>query len=218
MKNYKLLELDKYKVVQICNKNAETIIKKHRPLKVRPLLTQSMAGSWGAGITLKNGIIKWHQTGQMSFPFSFLTNTSLLTALLYLCNGYHVTFLFLSSMFVGIVTIQIIWIMYSNVTQQCWINCNWQWLGFVCKVVLNEIPDNTHLIGIFTKHCTSSMAQIDYRCLATSNHITKTLDKNLTAISALSHLTLWATKYLDKQQVQWIYNQQKQIQTANTFP
>lgn len=97
-------------------------------------------------------------------------------------------------------------------------NCNWQWLGFVCKVVLNEIPDNTHLIGIFTKHCTSSMAQIDYRCLATSNHITKTLDKNLTAISALSHLTLWAIKYLDKQQVQWIYNQQKQIQTANTFP
>lgn len=58
MKNYKLLELDKYKVVQICNKNAETIIKKHRPLKVRPLLTQSMAGSWGAGITLKSVIIK----------------------------------------------------------------------------------------------------------------------------------------------------------------
>lgn len=61
-----------------------------------------------------------------------------------------------------------------------------QWSGFVCKVVLNEIPDNTHLTGIFTKHCTSSMAQMDYGCLATSNHITKILDKNLTAISALS--------------------------------
>lgn len=66
---------------------------------------------------------------------------------------------------------------------------HWQWLGFVCKVV-NEIPDTTedktHLTGIFTKHCTSFMAQMDYGCIATSNNITKILDKNLTAISALS--------------------------------
>lgn len=31
------------------------------------------------------------------------------------------------------------------------------------------------------------MAQMDYGCIATSNDITKILDKNLTAISALSN-------------------------------
>jgi len=39
-------------------------------------------------------------------------------------------------------------------------------LGFVCKVVLNGIPDttedSTHYMRICTKHFTSFMAQMDY--------------------------------------------------------
>lgn len=150
-----------------------------------------MAGSWKN--TGKKSM-KWHQTSQMSFPFSFLTTTSLLRVPLCVCSGYCKLYFFFLSFFV----FNAYWHCHypnnlGNVfkcTSTMLNKLHWQWQGFVCKVVLNEIPDtsedNTHLTGIFTEHCASFMVQMDYGCIATSNHITKILDKILTAISALS--------------------------------
>lgn len=150
MKNYKLLELDK--VDQICNKNTETIIKNHCSLKVRPHYFWLRA--WLAARELEEHWkkpMKWHQTGQMSFPFSFLNTTSLLRVPLCPCSGYcKLHFFFLFFFLIDIVTSQRIWVMYSNVTQHCWINCIDS--GRVLFVKLSWMKFQTPLKTIPTSH------------------------------------------------------------------
>lgn len=134
MKNYKLLELDK--VDQICNKNTETIIKNHCPLKVRPHYFWLRA--WLAARELEEHWKKPHEvTSNRSDEFSFLFSYHYISPQSTIVSMQwilRVTFLFsfLSSMLIGIVTIQINWVMYSNLTQQCWTNCiDSGWVLFV---------------------------------------------------------------------------------------
>lgn len=148
-----------------------------------------MAGSWGAGIMLKNNYeVTSKRSDQFSFPLSYqyISPQSTIVSVQWIL---HLIYFFFFNVYWNCHHPNIL----GNVFK-----CNptmlnklhWQWSGCVCKVVLHEIPDstedNTHLTGVFTKHCTSSVAQVDYGCIPTSNHISKILDKNLTAISALS--------------------------------
>lgn len=122
MKNYKLLELDK--VDQICNKNTETIIKNHCSLKVRPHYFWLRA--WPAARELEEHWKKkpWSDIKQVRWVFLSLFLP------LHLSSEYcvyavdiasYISFFFF--FLIGVVTSQRIWVMYSNVTQHCWINC-----------------------------------------------------------------------------------------------